>query len=44
LGEQDKDGRYPEGSFNQAVYQRLQTWADVHKSDKDSAQDEVETD
>jgi predicted ATP-dependent protease len=44
LGEQDKQGHYPADSFNEAVYQRLQTWADVHKSDKDSAQDEAESD
>jgi lon-related putative ATP-dependent protease len=40
LGIVDEDGTYPEGSINASVARQLQQWVDIHKHDKDSAQDE----
>lgn len=40
VGEKDEQGNYPEGSFNAAVSQRLQLWAEVHKHEKDPSSDE----
>jgi hypothetical protein len=40
FGAVDEYGSYPEGSINAAVARQLQQWVDIHKHDKDSAQDE----
>jgi lon-related putative ATP-dependent protease len=40
FGAVDENGSYPEGSINAAVARQLQQWVDIHKHDKDSAQDE----
>lgn len=40
VGQLDEQGQYPEGSFNAAIAKRLQLWIDVHKHEKDSADDE----
>jgi lon-related putative ATP-dependent protease len=40
FGAVDESGTYPEGSINAAVARQLQQWVDIHKHDKDSAQDE----
>lgn len=40
IGERDLNGEYPEGSFNAAIAKRLQLWIDVHKHEKESADDD----
>ena len=36
MGELNDEGQYPEGSFNDAIAERLQLWVDVHKHEKES--------
>ncbi len=36
VGELNDEGQYPEGSFNDAIAERLQLWVDVHKHEKES--------
>ena len=40
VGQLDEQGQYPEGSFNAAIAKRLQLWIDVHKHEKDSADED----
>lgn len=40
VGELDHNGAYPEGSFNAAISKRLQLWIDVHKHEKESADED----
>lgn len=40
VGQLNEQGQYPEGSFNASVAKRLQLWVDVHKHEKESAEDD----
>lgn len=40
VGELDDNGEYPEGSFNKAIAKRLQLWVDVHKHERESADED----
>jgi len=36
IGDLAADNKYPEGSFNALVANRIEQWAELHKHDKDS--------
>lgn len=40
VGELDESGEYPEESFNAAIANRLQLWVDVHKHERESADED----
>tara|TARA_R110002050_G_scaffold9504_1_gene33357 strand:+ start:515112 stop:517511 length:2400 start_codon:yes stop_codon:yes gene_type:complete len=40
VGQLNDQGEYPEGSFNAAVAKRLQLWVDVHKHERESADED----
>ncbi|MDO7710105.1 MAG: Lon protease family protein, partial [Pseudomonadota bacterium] len=40
VGQLDEQGQYPEGTFNAAIAKRLQLWIDVHKHEKESADED----
>jgi predicted ATP-dependent protease len=40
VGQLNEQGQYPEGSFNASVAKRLQLWVDVHKHEKELAEDD----
>ena len=40
VGQKDAQGDYPEGTFNAAVANRFQLWVDVHKHEKESADED----
>jgi len=40
IGQLNEQGEYPEGSFNAAVAKRLQLWVDVHKHEKELADED----
>jgi predicted ATP-dependent protease len=39
-GTLDAEGKYPEASFNAAIANRLQSWVDVNKNEKETAEQE----
>ncbi len=42
IGELNKEGDYPENSFNAAISKRLELWIDVHKHEKETDSGETE--
>jgi lon-related putative ATP-dependent protease len=40
VGQLDDNGEYPESSFNAAIAKRLQLWVDVHKHERESADED----
>ena len=42
VGEPDKKGHYPKGSFNEAVDARIRLWEEVHKHEKESAPEDAD--
>lgn len=40
VGQLNEQGQYPEGSFNAAIAKRLQLWVDVHKHERESAEED----